>query len=94
MSSNDHPFTGTLLRLNAAWNDGDAAAYAAQFTPDASYVAFNGDVVHGRAEIEKAHRFLFEGPLRGSRLVDDGGTWSISAFRNTRRHPRSEGGTR
>ncbi len=50
---------------------GDAAAYAAEFTPDASYVAFTGDVMSGQAAIEEVHRWLFEGPLRGSRM-----TWS------------------
>jgi uncharacterized protein (TIGR02246 family) len=34
-------------RLADAWNAGDAAAYAAEFTADASYVAFTGDVMNG-----------------------------------------------
>jgi uncharacterized protein (TIGR02246 family) len=55
-------------RLAGAWNAGDAAAYAAEFTPDATYVAFTGDVMNGRTEIENVHRWLFEGPLRGSRM--------------------------
>lgn len=121
----------TLARIGAAWNAGDAAAYAAEFTPDATYVAFNGEVMRGRAAIEDTHRWLFEGPLRESRmvtsgpapepdiryvrpdvavavsggavqlvgaeltadrasvvsfvLVEDGGTWRIAAFQNTRR---------
>lgn len=121
----------TLARIGAAWNAGDATAYAAEFTPDATYVAFNGEVMRGRPAIEATHRWLFDGPLRESRmvaaepepapdiryvrpdvavavtggavqlagaeltadrasvvsfvLVDDGGTWQVAAFQNTRR---------
>lgn len=66
------PSTGTvadtMARLSAAWNAGDAAAYAAEFTLDASYVTFTGEVLSGRAAIEQVHRWLFDGPLRGSQL--------------------------
>jgi len=58
----------TIAVLNQAWDDGDATAYAATFTPDATYIVFDGTVLRGRAEIERTHRFLFDGPLRGSRL--------------------------
>jgi uncharacterized protein (TIGR02246 family) len=58
----------TLTRLAAAWNDGDATAYAGLFTPDATYVVFDGTVVRGRATIEEGHRALFDGPLRGFRM--------------------------
>jgi len=58
-----------LARLAAAWNAGDVSGYAVQFTEDATYVAFNGEVMRGRAAIEDTHRFLFEGPLRYSRLT-------------------------
>jgi uncharacterized protein (TIGR02246 family) len=121
-----------LGRLSAAWNAGDAAAYAAEFTPDATYVVFDGTVLRGRGEIEGSHRWLFDGPLRGSTmgfatgdegpqvravapgvahvladgggvrpegaeivtadrrsvvslvLVEDGATWRVAAFQNTR----------
>ena len=58
--------TDTIARLSAAWNTGDAAAYAAAFTPDATYVVFDGTVLRGRGEIEDSHRWLFGGPLSGS----------------------------
>lgn len=58
----------TMGRLSAAWNAGDAAAYAAEFTPDATYVVFDGHVLRGRGEIEDSHRWLFGGPLRGSTM--------------------------
>src|SRR5690606_2304832 len=58
----------TLTRLAAAWNDGDAAAYAGLFTEDATYVVFDGTVVRGRAALEEGHRALFAGPLKGFRM--------------------------
>jgi uncharacterized protein (TIGR02246 family) len=56
-------------RMAAAWDAGDAAAYAALFTSDATYVVFDGTVLQGAKAIEDVHRFLFEGPLRGSRMA-------------------------
>ena len=60
--------------LQDAWNRGDAAGYAALFTEEADFVAWNGSYGRGRRAIEDAHRRLFDGPLAGSRmvLVDDG----------------------
>ena len=59
--------------LQDAWNRGDAAGYAALFTDDADFVAWNGSYGRGRQAIEDGHRRLFDGPLAGSRmvLVDD-----------------------
>ncbi|MGH3566079.1 MAG: SgcJ/EcaC family oxidoreductase [Pseudonocardia sp.] len=127
------PVLDTLARLSDAWNAGDATAYGAEFTRDASYVAFNGQVMLGRTVIEDTHRWLFDGPLRGSRMTttsddalpaavrflrpdvahvltigavlpagqstvtadresvvsfvvtDEGDTWRVAAFHNTRR---------
>ena len=63
------PIDDVLARLSDAWNGGDSAAYAEQFTADATYVAFNGEVLRGRAAIDDVHRRLFDGPLRSSRMV-------------------------
>jgi uncharacterized protein (TIGR02246 family) len=54
--------------LQAAWNRGDAAGYAALFTDDADFVAWNGTHGRGRRAIEEGHRRLFAGPLAGSRM--------------------------
>jgi uncharacterized protein (TIGR02246 family) len=62
------PVDAVLAALASAWDAGDAAAYAYLFTPDATYVAFDGTVLRGRTAIEDAHRRLFDGPLKGSRL--------------------------
>lgn len=58
-----------LDALTAAWNDGDAAAFAGLFTEDADYVTYFGARMEGRKAIEDSHRALFEGPLKGSRLM-------------------------
>ncbi|MEV7094169.1 SgcJ/EcaC family oxidoreductase [Amycolatopsis sp. NPDC051045] len=60
---------GVLGRLADAWNSGDAAAYARLFTEDADYVTYFGLNFPGRDAIESAHRALFEGPLKGSKLT-------------------------
>jgi uncharacterized protein (TIGR02246 family) len=67
--SPEAPVLGTLTRLADAWNTGDADAYGFEFTEDATYVVFNGELLRGRTAITDVHRFLFEGPLRGSRMV-------------------------
>ncbi|QVQ54383.1 SgcJ/EcaC family oxidoreductase [Spiractinospora alimapuensis] len=59
----------TLDTLAEAWNNGDAARYAAQFTNDATYIVYDGRLLVGRQQIEDVHRRLFTGPLRGSRMT-------------------------
>ncbi len=54
--------------LTESWTRSDANAYGALFSEDADYVAFDGSHQRGRPAITQAHRALFEGPLRGSRL--------------------------
>ncbi|GAA2417896.1 SgcJ/EcaC family oxidoreductase [Nonomuraea africana] len=73
MSENPQ-ITGLLTRLAEAWNAGDATAYAALFTEDADYISFDGAHSQGREAIESSHRWLFEGPLKGSTMsTTDGG---------------------
>jgi uncharacterized protein (TIGR02246 family) len=55
-------------RLVEAWDRGDGAAYGAMFTPDADYIDVTGTHTHGGAAIGHAHQFLFDGPLKGSKL--------------------------
>ena len=59
----------TLGALESCWRAGDADAYAALHTEDATYVAFDGTVMTGREEIADGHRPLFAGIMRGSRLA-------------------------
>ncbi|XVQ84357.1 SgcJ/EcaC family oxidoreductase [Microbispora siamensis] len=44
-----------LDALTAAWNDGDAAAFAGTFTEDADYVTYFGLRIEGRQAIEDSH---------------------------------------
>jgi uncharacterized protein (TIGR02246 family) len=67
-SADRSPVDAVLAALAAAWDAGDAAAYAQLFAPDATYVVFDGTVLRGQQEIEDVHRWLFEGPLKHSRM--------------------------
>jgi uncharacterized protein (TIGR02246 family) len=65
----DHDRVEALLAaLSDAWNAGDADAYGALFTEDATYVTFFGQISHGRAEIVEGHRWLFA-RMPGSRMT-------------------------
>ena len=57
-----------LARLSAAWDAGDAAAYAREFTTDATYVIYAGIVYEGRDAIERGHVPVFEQWQKGSRM--------------------------
>lgn len=54
--------------LEEAWNRGDAFSYAALFTDDCDYVAFDGTRVNGRAGNARLHQQLFDSVLYGSKL--------------------------
>ncbi len=56
-----------LAQLEAAWNAGDAVAFAACFTSDARLVAANGDYIVGRGAITDRHAQLFATLFAGSR---------------------------
>jgi uncharacterized protein (TIGR02246 family) len=83
-----------LTRLAVAWNDGDATAYADLFTPDATYVIFDGTVVRGRTAIEEGHRALFAGPLRGFRMEPPEATVPVRYLGADVAHVLAVGGTR
>lgn len=59
------------LAVMDGWNRGSAAAFAAPFTGDADFVAFDGTRFHGRDEIVRFHEPLFRTHLRGTRLTGD-----------------------
>jgi uncharacterized protein (TIGR02246 family) len=62
---------GVIAELIGAWGRGDADAYGAFFTEDATYTSFLGTYYRGRGDIVTSHRALFAGVLRGTRLADD-----------------------
>lgn len=54
------------------WNRGDGHAYAAFYTEDSDYVAFDGRQLKGRQANAELHQALFDGFfLRGSRIEGD-----------------------
>ena len=57
-----------LDRMQQAWARGDASAYAAEFTDNASYVIYVGVTYEGSEEIERALVPVFERHQRGSRM--------------------------
>ncbi|MET7454985.1 SgcJ/EcaC family oxidoreductase [Streptomyces sp. NPDC005574] len=58
-----------LTGLADRWDAADGPGYGALFTPDASYVQFNGVLLDGRQEIADMHGLMFRTMLYGTRLV-------------------------
>ena len=58
-----------LARMEEAWNEGDAAAYARVFSSDAVYVNRSGAVWEGRPAIEEGHALALAGALAGTTLA-------------------------
>lgn len=58
-----------LYAYERAWNDHDAHAFAATFSPDADFTNVRGVVAHGRAAIEQLHAPLFAHMFHGSHQV-------------------------
>ncbi|MFB6563457.1 SgcJ/EcaC family oxidoreductase [Streptomyces sp. NPDC056400] len=59
-----------LSSLAQAWGSGDADAYGALFTQDAAYTAYVDAYYQGRCDITEAHRALFSGFVKGTKLAD------------------------
>jgi uncharacterized protein (TIGR02246 family) len=57
-----------LQRMVAAWDAGDADAFAAEFTDDASYVLYTGTAYVGRRVIAAGHEPVLQRWRRGSRM--------------------------
>ncbi|SCF10992.1 conserved hypothetical protein [Micromonospora viridifaciens] len=59
-----------LDQLVDAWGRGDADAYGAVFTDDATYTTYVGTHYQGRRDITDSHRALFGGFVKGTKLAD------------------------
>jgi uncharacterized protein (TIGR02246 family) len=57
-----------LTRMIDGWNGGNAAEFAASFSKDADFIAFEGTHLKGRDEIVEFHQRLFDRELKGTRL--------------------------
>jgi uncharacterized protein (TIGR02246 family) len=62
----DREIQGVVSNLAAAWNRGDAVAFAQSFRPDGTFTNVNGTTFEGHEAFEQRHRELFSGPLKGS----------------------------
>lgn len=67
-SRDEQAVRGQVQASWAAWDAGDAEAYGACFAADVDYVAFDGQVVRGRAAVVDGHALLFATVLRRTRL--------------------------
>jgi len=63
--------TEVIDSLADAWARGDADAYGAHFTEDATYITFVGTLYQGRDDIADSHRALFAKFLQGTRLAHE-----------------------
>ncbi len=80
----DTPQTGVDARLSdetavrrlyeqmlAGWNQGSGEAFAAPFTEDADFIAFDGTHLERRDEIASVHQELFDKWLKGTQLTGE-----------------------
>jgi uncharacterized protein (TIGR02246 family) len=68
-NSADEAAIGTIhLQMIDAWNKGSGKGFAASFTEDADFVAFEGTHLKGRREIASFHQQIFNTVVKGSRL--------------------------
>jgi uncharacterized protein (TIGR02246 family) len=56
-----------VRRLEKAWNNGDSVAWTAEFADDADFIHVLGGFFHGRPDIERGHRTIFDTIYKGSR---------------------------
>jgi uncharacterized protein (TIGR02246 family) len=52
----------------AAWNQHDASSFSDFFAEDADFVTFQGIWIKGRAAIQTAHQFIFDGPFKNTSI--------------------------
>jgi len=55
-----------LTQLEAAWNAGDSATYAALFAEDATFIQIYGGQLDGRRAIQASHRVILDTIYQGS----------------------------
>jgi uncharacterized protein (TIGR02246 family) len=67
MNSDEQAIGAMVKRMEAAWNAGDGAGFAAPFTDDATFTHVHGGQFAGRAEIAASHQFVLDTMYKGSR---------------------------
>jgi len=69
MSLEERAIRDLPRHLAESWNRHDGTAYAAVFTEDSDYIAFDGTHLKGRKQNADHHQRIFDTVLRGTRLV-------------------------
>ncbi len=67
-ATEEHALRGLVTQLANAWNQGDSEAWTALFAEDADLIHILGGHLRGHAEIERAHRAIFDTIYKGSTL--------------------------
>ncbi|WP_353070126.1 SgcJ/EcaC family oxidoreductase [Tunturibacter empetritectus] len=57
-----------LAREQSAWNTGDSASYADEYTEDADFINIRGQVFTGKTAVQQQHAKIFAGPFKGSAI--------------------------
>ena len=72
MTNEERPLYEIVEKLEAAWNNSDSVAWTALFADDADFIHVLGGHFHGRTEIERGHRTIFDTIYKGSRNTFQG----------------------
>jgi uncharacterized protein (TIGR02246 family) len=67
MTPEERPLYEIVEKLEAAWNRGDSVAWTELFADDADFIHVLGGHFHGRTDIERGHRTIFDTIYKGSR---------------------------
>ena len=67
MTNHERPLYEIVEKLETAWNNSDSVSWAALFAEDADFIHILGGHFHGRTDIERGHRTIFDTIYKGSR---------------------------
>jgi uncharacterized protein (TIGR02246 family) len=70
ISTDETAIRDLYQQMMEGWNKGSGEDFAAPFTEEADFIAFDGTRFKGRQEIASSHQPLFDKWLKGSRLVE------------------------
>jgi len=57
-----------LATEQTAWNAGDSATYADEYTDDADFINIRGQIFQGKAAVQAQHAKIFAGPFKDSTI--------------------------
>ncbi len=66
--TDEQALRGVMAKLESAWNRSDSLAWTALFAEDADLIHILGGHLSGHADIERAHRAIFDTIYQGSTL--------------------------